>query len=396
MDRLLQAIFAILVGVFLFAAIVSLWIGWKITTPQPAPSPDSNANASYEEITIDISIGDERGTFSNLTRCGRQDIPNSDGATARYFQIGGVVVGAFPSKKGFILDLGDVCDQVRLLKSIHPWVSEEDTWPGGYPMPGDPKVQEMLEPTISFSRWRLYVFDDVTAPFEGRLFIGPDYFWTGDADIQVHSITSRKPAKGEKDAWHKRWAEGGNYFGWLTDLYNQPSGKAVYFSFIFYAGERLGEQDSAYIAEIQRAPEFFGRRWLILEGVLTIGGPTYYHKLYAVDQSPGRVDLQTQGPHSLWTTPVYLARVSEDVPRRPGGLLSCEPLYALEGQAEAKVFVEGEDISSTIAELPKGPNQAWKRYRSIIIDTQEQMRFRLGSAGLHCLNPGLIIGHWQR
>lgn len=395
MIRLLGEILKFLMKIGLLAALILLGYVWYVLRQHPAPSPDSNANASYEEITVDISIGNERGTFSNLTRCGRQDIPYSDGAIARYGQTGGAVVGAFPSKKGFILDLGDVCNQVLLLKSIHPWVSEKDTWPGGDPMPGDPKVVEMIAPTISFSRWRLYVFDDVTAPLEGRLFIGPDYFWTGDADIQVHSITSRRPAKDEKEAWHKRWAEGGNYFGWLTDLYNQPGGKDIYFSFIFHSSERLRDKQLAHIASLQQNPEYAGRRWLVLDGGLRYG-TLYGRKIYAVDQWPGRLNLQPQVPHSLWTTRVYLTRVPENVPRLPGGLVLCDPFFALQGQTEAEVFVEGEDISATIAELPFDRNRSRKEYRASIIDTQKQARLNFESGSLVCLNPGLIIGHWQR
>lgn len=394
MRGVISVLFDIFIAVLLFAALFALWIFWNLAPRQATPNPDSNANASYEEITIDISIGNERGTFSNLTRCGRQDIPYSDGAIARYGQTGGAVVGSFPSKKGFILDLGDVCNQVQLLKSIHPWVSEKDTWPGGYPMPRDPK-EEMISPDIGSSRWRLYVFDDVTAPTEGRLFIGPDYFRTGDADIEVHSITARRPAKEEREAWHKRWAEGGNYFGWLTDLYNQPGGNDVYFSFTFFSIEQLSDKQSAHIATLQKEPEHVGRRWLVLEGG-SGRGTLYGRKIYAVDQRPGRVNLQTPGPQSLWTTPVYLTRVPKNVPRRRGGLVSCEFFYALQGQTEAEVFVGGTDINATIGELPPDPKRSWKGYRASIVDTQQLQSISFESANLLCLNPGLIIGYWQR
>lgn len=61
-------------------------MSYKNTLPTAAELADADENFSYEEVTIDISIGEERAIFRNLTQCRRKAINSLSGPNARWYQ----------------------------------------------------------------------------------------------------------------------------------------------------------------------------------------------------------------------------------------------------------------------------------------------------------------------
>ena len=387
-------------GLCLAIAALSMLLAACDGKPQSKvdPSEDSDANYSYEEITVDISIGDERGTFTNLTQCHRVPVPNSDGATARYYQTGGAVVGSFPSGRGFVLDLGRVCAQFRLLKSIHPYVAEND-WPGGYYPPNDPKTHPFDRLDLGASRWALYVFDDVTNPKAGRFYVGPDYFWQGDRSLNVHSITTRSPtSSAEKAAWHKRWNESGNRFGWLNDFHERHKDDPVDFNGVFaqirpfpgdHSGKDVeGERLAPYLAD----PGNAGRLWILMTGGSdwTFPGVT----LFGVRQGPDGLDVMRAGADAMWTTPIY-AGTRHD-PRPPGQIdSSCWSFRnGVDLQAGARFQVDGADTGLRMFYRDEGPAESQRRQKTVMMqayNTQRGEQATFTNMVTPCLNPARIV-----
>lgn len=368
--------------------------------PGATQPSDSVVGYSYEEITVDISVGAERGTFSNLTQCRRVAIPNSDGASARWLQTGGAVVGSFPSGKGFVLDLGNVCGQVRLLKSIYPYVAEAD-WPAGYPMPKDPKTEPFDGRMPGGARWVLYVFENVRDLRDGWLFFGPDYFWRDGTEVSVHSIKAHRSSPAEMTAWRKRWNDGASHYGWLTDFYIETAGQAV-FSGLSAQFEPLGDNPGRrnLIEEFAARPENAGKRWVVAPNGGTFGVVKGL-PLHAVEQRSGEIDVSRTSPDAVWMTHIY--RKKHDL-ADPMQSTACRP-FRVESDPRRtpdnigiRLFVDGEDTGGQLVErFKRADNGGWARdvtnMRPYDRETETFITFGTGNS---CLNPRELLEETHR
>jgi hypothetical protein len=264
----------------------------------------------FTEITVDLTIDGERGTFTDITRCHRRIVRNDPiGPAATYAQTGGFVAGQLASGKVFILDLGEVCSVPRVLPQLHPWQPDTRGDAAGF-APGDPAKLRLEHISLGTSRWGLFVFDSNMAGEKARYFIGPDYFYQEGRTIDVHSIRTRVSSSTDGIDWQARWAERTHKLEWLKPLAGRDGRIAVY-------GGLFGQaRPSALWRDLKRGPLYDvppdpnpenagakDRGWEELTSMTFISFPTPTLPYLTVEQpSPGQIALERRPDKPrLWT-----------------------------------------------------------------------------------------------
>lgn len=304
-------------------------------------SPD---DYSYEEVTVDLTVYGERGTFSALTQCRKETQWLAiDGPGTRWLQTGGAVVGEFPSGRGFVLVLGDICAAHRLLKQIHPYQAEDPgLWRStGDVMPSDPQERPYKFGGLGESRWELLVFNDTKDPKEVEYFLGPDYFMQGGGDVAVHTITTRRSSKVDKSDWMASWDAGGGDLGWLARLNAEHDGEIEFTG--IWLQPRTAEKPTrgnawlwnAVASAVTQARATDSWVEVVIQiGLVLEGEPS--HPRIGVRQSSGALEMDRRIVPTYWRTWIYA---------RPSAMRSrCSPFDPNADLASGlRLIAEGSD-----------------------------------------------------
>ena len=261
----------------------------------------------FEEVTIDLTIEGERGTFTGLTKCRHvpQGILNIDEAADRWEQTGGAVVGSFPSGRGFVLVLGEkgeICSLDRLPKNIHPYKHNE-----GEAQLRDPASNSFQQLSLSSLRWGLFVFDTIDAPQEGRFYVGPDYFYQDGRSLEVHSITTRGSTRQDLSEWKSRWDDSGGNLGWLERVAegnNKILFAGMFIQFSELKAKRLEHHRESIAVGVEKSDP--SSLWIEITTDWTNFLLAKEDPAFSTTQVPGRIIVDRRAVAPLWWTTVYL------------------------------------------------------------------------------------------